>query len=249
MAIGITQSHPRHWELTNGFRGPRGVSGAAPSGFARWVRGPRSAQLFCRACGAGNCRGLGVSAAGVRARHAGDASPQRCRRLQLHCITNRRRFLLGVASPPCTPHSATTSVLSPRSPLGDRDRVWGRVSGRGGVPTVCGLQPRSGGMGEGSGGSRGIGGCLGCQSPQARWGCWQVALVVPLSSAKGVTPPGDAPGEGGGLEWEDVLAIPARSPLAPGGQLCCPSSKSTAEAQAEALGRDRGVRDPLGFGG
>lgn len=141
MAIGITQSHPRHWELTNGFRGPRGVSGAAPSGFARWVRGPRSAQLFCRACGAGNCRGLGVSAAGVRARHAGDASPQRCRRLQLHCITNRRRFLLGVASPPCTPHSATTSVLSPRSPLGDRDRVWGRVSGRGGVPTVCGLHP------------------------------------------------------------------------------------------------------------
>lgn len=73
--------------------------------------------------------------------------------------------------------------------------------------------------------------------------------MVPLSSAKGVTPPGDAPGERGGLEWEDVLAIPARSPLAPGGQLCCPSSKSTAEAQAEALGRDRGVRDPLGFGG
>lgn len=141
LAIGITQSHPRRWELTNSFRGPRGVSGAAPSGFARWVRGPRSAQLFCRACGAGNCRGPGVSAAGVRARHAGDASPQRCRRLQLRCITNRRRFLLGVASPPCTPHSATTSVLSPRSPLGDRDRVWGRVSGRGGVPTVCGSHP------------------------------------------------------------------------------------------------------------
>lgn len=222
LAMGITRSRCHHWEPANGFRGRVGRAERRPQALRGGCRRARSARLFRRARGARNCGAPGVSAAGVRVRHAGDGIT---RRLQLRCITNRRGFLLGVA-PPLRVSPPPVVPPPPSHP-----RAMG-AGGRGkeGTPRFAGCT-HLGGVSVVRAGWRGGGGRVSpspCLCPPHQRGDPGAAMAVRLGGAKTGTA-------------ARCPARPCLPPACPGGrgggcQLCCPGPKT----RAEALGRGRG---------